>query len=125
MLSTVRSIPRAEFDQWLADGGGGMMGTQLLTLKGCTACHSLDGSPLIAPTFQGIWGRTEMVRKGDALYEVVVDADYVRRSIRDPNEEIVDGFQPQMPSMEGLVSDEDLEAIIKIFQSPDLAGGGE
>jgi cytochrome c oxidase subunit 2 len=54
-----------------------------------------------------------------------VDADYVRRSIRDPNEEIVDGFQPQMPSMEGLVSDEDLEAIIKIFQSPDLAGGGE
>lgn len=125
MLSTVRSIPRAEFDQWLADGGGGMMGTQLLTLKGCTACHSLDGSPLVAPTFKGIWGRTEMVRKGDALYEVVVDEDYVRRSIRDPNGEIVDGFQAQMPSMEGLVSDEDIETIIQIFQSPDLAGSGE
>ena len=37
---------------------------------GCTACHSLDGTKLVGPSFKGIFGKTEKLRDGS---EVVVE----------------------------------------------------
>jgi len=47
MLSLVKSIPQAEFDEWYGSEVVMATGTELLTQKGCIACHSLDGSSLI------------------------------------------------------------------------------
>ncbi len=126
MLSKVRSLPRPVYDQWVADGGGGMVGTKLLTLKGCMACHSLDGSRLIGPSFKDVFGREEWVLTDGERRRIVVDEDYIRRSLREPNADVVEGYDPVMPPMTGIVNDEELETIIQILKSLDVpAGEGE
>ncbi len=122
MLAKVRSLPQAEFDQWLADGGGGMVGTKMLTLKGCTACHSLDGSRLIGPTFKDVYGRSELVLTDGELREITVDDDYIRRSMLEPNADVVQGYDPVMPPITGLVDEEEMETIIEILKG--LSGEG-
>ena len=54
-------IPAAEWDEWMGIEAGPPAGSQLLAVKGCTACHSLDGSPLIGPSFKGIYGPLGLV----------------------------------------------------------------
>jgi mono/diheme cytochrome c family protein len=68
-------------------------GAQLYKAKGCNACHSLDGTKIVGPTFKGIWGRTEETSGGT----VTVDEAYVKESIETPNAKIVNGFPPAMP----------------------------
>lgn len=70
-------------------------GTQLYKAKGCNACHSLDGTRIVGPTWKGIWGRSEETDKGP----VTVDEAYVTESILEPNAKIVAGFPPAMPKL--------------------------
>ena len=117
MLSSVKSIPAREFDEWMGVAPVIPEGRELLAVKGCIACHSLDGSKLIGPTFQGIWGRTETVVLPDGTKrDVVVDEDYVRKSVMDPAAELVDGYQNLMPPQGNLVNEEELEGIIEALK---------
>lgn len=59
----------------------------------CVACHSTDGTALAGPTWQAIIGRQEAMADGSS---VVIDADYIRNSVVDPNAQIVAGFQPNV-----------------------------
>jgi cytochrome c oxidase subunit 2 len=77
------------------------------------ACHSSDGSKMIGPTFQGIFGKQQIVMVDGEEKEVVVDGEYLRRSILQPNLEIVKGYQALMPSQEGQISEQELVAIIQ------------
>src|SRR4051812_23339469 len=58
-----------------------VFGAHLYKLKGCVACHSVDGSPRVGPSFQGRWG-TEVLLVGGA--KVKMDEAYVRESLRNP-----------------------------------------
>ncbi len=69
----------------------------LLESKGCIACHSLDGSVTVGPTFKGRFGQREVVRSGDSEREITIDEAYYRRAIQDPQAEIVKGYPPVMP----------------------------
>lgn len=71
-----------------ADGGA------VLKNKGCTGCHSVDGSVQQGPTFAGLAGRSRRVLVGGSGHEVVADAAYLRRSIVEPDAEVVEGYQP-------------------------------
>ncbi|MDH3198931.1 MAG: cytochrome c oxidase subunit II [Candidatus Krumholzibacteria bacterium] len=137
MLTKVHVISRAEFDEWYeaegakvaearatleagaeADTGAlAALGKQLATSKGCVACHSVDGTPLIGPTFKGAYGMTETVVTGGAERQVMVDDDYIRKSILDPTADVVKSFQPLMPSQEGLVTDQEIQAIIEYIKT--------
>ncbi len=116
MLSLVKSIPPAEFDEWLGLDLGPASGTQLLTIKGCTACHSLDGSKLIGPSFKGVFGRTEIVLTDEIAREIVVDEEYIRKSMLEPEADLVEGYQNLMPPQSTLVNDEEMEAIIEVLK---------
>ncbi|MEE2827870.1 MAG: c-type cytochrome [Myxococcota bacterium] len=59
----------------------------------CNACHTIDGSALVGPTLQGIFGRSEKMADGS---ELVVDDAYLVESILEPNAKIVEGFKPSM-----------------------------
>ena len=48
----------------------------------CVSCHSLDGTPGVGPTWQGVYGREERLTDGTT---VIVDDAYIRESIYDPN----------------------------------------
>jgi cytochrome c oxidase subunit II len=63
---------------------------------GCTACHSIDGSAQIGPTFKGLYGSKRVLANGQT---VVADEAYIRESIENPGAKVVKGFEPNMPSM--------------------------
>jgi cytochrome c oxidase subunit 2 len=71
---------------WYAEPPGGQYAA-------CSGCHSLDGTPLAGPTWQGIYGRQEPLDDGTT---VTADEEYIRNSILDPNAQIVTGFQPNV-----------------------------
>jgi cytochrome c oxidase subunit 2 len=85
---------------------------QLLETKGCTACHSLDGSPGIGPTFKGAYGRTQKMTDGST---VTVDENYLRESIVDPDEKIVAGFDPLMPKTP--LTDKEIKEIVDYLKT--------
>ena len=98
---------------------GGDLAAQGMTIaqnQGCLGCHSTDGSRLVGPTWQGVYGSQETLTDGTT---VTVDDEYIRESIVDPNAKVVEGFQPNlMPQNFGdTLSDEDIEAIIAYMKS--------
>jgi cytochrome c551/c552 len=64
----------------------------------CAACHSLDGTRLVGPSFKGIFGRKQtIIRKGKKM-EINVDESYLLRAINDPLAEHPEGYPPAMPN---------------------------
>jgi mono/diheme cytochrome c family protein len=87
------------------------LGKKLYKGKGCNACHSIDGTKIVGPSFKGIWGKTEKTSAGD----VVVDQAYVAESIRQPMAKVVDGFPPAMPP--AVVTDVEAQSIAMFIES--------
>ncbi len=69
---------------------------ELIEKYGCIACHSLDGSEQIGPTFKGLYGSKRVLSNGST---VIADDAYLRESIDKPEAKLVKGFEPNMPSM--------------------------
>lgn len=118
MMSTVEAVSEEEYRRWLTEKAEPESeGRALLQQYGCLGCHSLDGSPGAGPTLQGIFGREETVITDGTEREIVVDADYLKRSILEPNADIVKGFQAIMPGFEGRISEDELQTIVEFLRS--------
>ncbi len=129
MLSGVRVMPKEEFDAWLTDTTAlapvmdtetspADQGLEVLRRIGCNACHSMDGSKLVGPSYLGGWGNTRTVITGREEREVTFDEAYVKRSIFDPSADVVKGFNKGlMLSYEGLVSEEEADLIIEYLKA--------
>jgi cytochrome c551/c552 len=90
---------------------GAERGAGLYKSKGCNACHSIDGTKVVGPSFKGLWGKTEETDKGP----VTVDEAYVRESILTPTAKITAGFPPAMPPQ--ALSDDDIKSIVLYLQT--------
>ena len=88
-------------------------GRQLADSYGCVACHSTDGTVLVGPSWQGIFGSQESLEGGGTA---TVDGDYIRESINDPYGKLVEGFGELMPTGLG-VTDEEIDSIILYIES--------
>lgn len=129
MISEVVVMEPDEFWEWYDDPDAmvmevpddanlALLGRQLVESKGCVACHSLDGSSLVGPTFAGRYGETITVITGGQEREIVYDEEYIKRSIYDPDYDITKGFRPgQMLSYEGEISDQEIEFIVEFLRS--------
>jgi cytochrome c oxidase subunit II len=84
----------------------GAGGKKILEEKGCLACHSVDGSPLVGPTFKGAWGQT--VELTDGTRHVLND-DFFRELMEDPSKYTVKDFPPVMPKLP--LKDEEIKQI--------------
>jgi len=117
MIGTVIVMPPNEFKAWLA--GGGMEGSlaqrgaKLFTDLACVTCH-LDSGQGRGPSLKDIIGTTVETQAGE---KVVVDEAYLRESILNSQAKVVKGFQPLMPTFQGLVSEENLVALIEHVKS--------
>ena len=98
----VASLPPAE------------LGQKIYKEKGCNACHSIDGSVIVGPSFKGIYGHTVELQDGS---KVDVDENYIRQSILEPQSQMVKGFPPVMPSFKGILSDDDVTAVIAYIKT--------
>lgn len=119
MLAKVHVVDQAEFDKWVGGDPDAALppaerGKKLYTLKGCNACHSLDGAKVVGPTFKGIWGREEELVDGS---KVKVDENYVMESITNPQAKLVKGFPPSMPTFQGVVNENETKAIIEFLKT--------
>ena len=85
--------------------------------NGCAACHSSDGSKLVGPSVKDVFGSKRIVIKDDNEVTLTVDADYIKRSLNDPNVEVVKDFNPIMPSYKDKLNEDELNAIIEYFKS--------
>lgn len=93
-------------------------GEALFVKQGCKSCHTIDGGTAVGPTFKGLYGKTETVLVNGVEQQVNVDDNYIRRSIENPNGEIVKGFPSnQMPVFKGLLSDTDIADLTTFIQS--------
>ncbi|MBW6535479.1 MAG: cytochrome c oxidase subunit II [Mariniphaga sp.] len=127
MYSYVKVIEDSAFQSWMVDTtqvvaealeSPTATGRRIMQNIGCFACHTIDGNKLVGPTFKGIWGATHTVTTGREKREVEVDEEYIRRSIYDPNADVVEGFnRGLMLSYEGQLSDEDVENIIEYLKT--------
>ena len=93
-------------------------GHKLQQAHGCYACHSLDGSPSVGPSWKGLYGKTEILNDGST---VTVDEDYLRESILDPGAKIVKGYPPVMQAY--TFTDAELDALIAFTKA--LSGDSE
>jgi len=139
MMTKVNVMLQEDYDEWYetegakiaelqealessSDGGDksaalAAAGKHLASSKGCVACHSDDGSRLIGPSFKGVYGKKEIVIANGTEREITVDDDYIRKSITDSMSEIVKGYQPLMPPQEGLVTNQEIDALIEYIKS--------
>jgi cytochrome c oxidase subunit 2 len=121
MLAPVNVLSQSEFDAWVLSQTGPVSddpverGQIFAQQFGCLACHSIDGSQLVGPTWLGVFGSTEMLDDGSSM---LVDGNYLFKSIRDPGIQIVAGFQNLMPEAIGNdMTDEQIEDVIAFIES--------
>jgi cytochrome c oxidase subunit II len=87
-------------------------GKKVAQTLGCIACHSIDGSKTVGPTWSGLYGKTEVLTDGSS---VVADDDYLKESITNPAVKIVDGYPPVMQSY--ALNEEQLDALVALIKS--------
>ncbi len=73
------------------------LGRKLYVRKTCNACHSLDGTRLVGPSFKGLFGKNEALEGGRS---VKVDEAYLKKSLAEPAADVVLGYAPTMPVLE-------------------------
>lgn len=129
MFTKVVVHPPGEYEKWLAGAGNEYKnmppveaGKLLYARKGCAQCHSVDGKAGTGPSFKGIYGERVLLIGGESL---VVDENYLRESIVDPQAKIVQGYQPVMQTYRGILSDDEITNIIEYIKSLKyLSGSG-
>lgn len=130
MLASLKVVSRGEYDQWLADRSEELaalkmppaeLGRKIWEGKGaCKSCHSLDGSRLVGPSWLKLFGRTEKDTQGN---EFVVDENYIKESIIEPNKHVVAGYAPNlMPSYAGQLDDREINGVIAFIRTLDGTG---
>lgn len=116
MIGEVVVMQPEDYAEWLASGKAegslASQGEKLFQEFSCTTCHRPD-SGARGPNLQGLYGRP--VRLTDNRV-VVADDNYIRESILNPNAKVVAGFQPIMPTFQGVVSEEGLIQITEYIK---------
>lgn len=132
MLAKVYVLEKDVFDEWYNSDKKTPFdkeskvavhpGLTLLNDNGCIGCHSLDGSPLVGPSYKDMFGRAVKVTVDGTLKEVISDEAYLKKAIVDPDKEIVEGYTGgMMSSYKDVISDEDIDKIIDYFKDGDAA----
>ena len=94
-------------------------GKALYTSDGCSACHSLSGTPGAGPSFKGLAGGTSTLTTGQT---VTADDAYLERSIADPDAQIVKGYHQGImaPAVAGFglsAKPDDIRALVAFIKS--------
>jgi cytochrome c oxidase subunit 2 len=121
MEGLVRVVSQEDFDEWIktqqasAPADPAMRGQQLVQQFGCLACHSIDGTPKIGPTWEGLFESDVPLADGST---VTADHEYLIQSIVDPNLHIVAGYSPNvMPPFADTLDQTQVESIATYIET--------
>jgi cytochrome c oxidase subunit 2 len=117
MTGEVIVMEPSEYQTWLSggapEGSLASAGEKLFQDLACNTCHRPDAQGR-GPNLQGLFGSTVTLQNGE---KVTADEAYIRESILNPSAKVVAGFQPIMPTFQGLVTEEQLLELIEYVKS--------
>lgn len=118
MIGWVVVMEPRDYEAWMSGGGGSgqplaVSGQKLFSELGCITCHRSDTQGR-GPNLAGVFGKPVLLEDGRT---VIADDNYVRESILEPAAKIVKGFKPVMPTFQGQISDEQLNALVAYVKS--------
>jgi cytochrome c oxidase subunit 2 len=128
MIGQVVVMEPAEYAAWLSGGStteGSMAanGQRLFQELGCASCHRSDTQGR-GPNLVGVYGHPVMLDTGST---VTADENYIREAILNPGTRVASGFKPIMPTFSGIVSEDQVLALIAYVKSlaqPQQGGPG-
>ena len=111
-------MEQRDFDNWLAGNESGQtpvqQGKDLFENKlGCASCHA-GGADQRGAKLENIFGHDVKLVGGET---VKVTDEYIRNSILNPSSQIVEGYQPIMPTFKGQVTEEQLVSLVAYIKS--------
>jgi cytochrome c oxidase subunit 2 len=111
-------MEQRDFDNWLSGNVSGQtpveQGRDLFENKlGCASCHA-GGPQQRGAKLEGIFGKDVKLVGGQS---VKVDDEYIRNSILNPSSQLVEGYQPIMPTFKGQVTEEQLVSLVAYIKS--------
>jgi cytochrome c oxidase subunit 2 len=116
MIGKVVVMEPNDYQAWLSGDTGLPMaarGEQLFQQLGCVSCHLPDGAGR-GPSLLGKFGGQETLGNGTV---VAVDDVYIRESILAPQQKLVAGYQPLMPTFQGQVNEEGVMSLIEYIKT--------
>ncbi len=121
MLSSVTVLPVEEYEAWfekaptITDEHPGLT---VMKQNACLTCHSQDGSKIIGPSFKGIYGHEVTVVTDGIERQVMVDDEYITRSIKQPGSDVVQGYMNGlMVSYENVLTDQQIKDVIEYIKT--------
>lgn len=124
MIGWIEVMEPNDFQAWLGGGRASdspaAAGEKLFQDLVCISCHR-DDALARAPQLKGLFGSTVQLQNGATT---VADESYIRESIVNPQAKVVAGFQPIMPTFQGLVTEEQLLQLIAYVRSLGEAAPG-
>ena len=111
MIGSVVVMEPAQYEAWMSGTSTGPLsatGEKIFAELGCGTCHRTDVQGR-GPNLQGLFGKQVSLQDGRT---VTADENYIRESILDPGAKIVNGYKPVMPTFQGLVTEEQLNALV-------------
>jgi cytochrome c oxidase subunit II len=116
MMGSVIVMEPSDYEAWMGGGGNQPLlvtGEKLFSELGCVTCHRSDTQGR-GPNLVGLYGKPVLLEDGRT---VTADENYIRESILVPTAKIVSGFKPIMPTFQGQISDEQLNALLAYVKS--------
>jgi cytochrome c oxidase subunit II len=118
MVGWVYVMEKEEYERWLAGNVSNQTpveaGKDLFEAKlGCASCHQQNNQGR-GPTLVGLFGKEVKLNNGQ---KVIANEEYIRNSILNPQSQIVEGYQPIMPTFKGQVTEEQLVALVAYIKS--------
>jgi cytochrome c oxidase subunit 2 len=116
MVGSIIVQEPAQYEAWMSGASTGPLsatGEKIFAELGCATCHRSDTQGR-GPNLQGVYGQPVQLEDGRT---VTADENYLRECILDPGAKRVKGFQPIMPTFQGLVSEEQVNALVAYIKS--------
>ena len=116
MIGDVVVMEPAQYEAWMGGTNNGPLsaaGEKIFAELGCATCHRSDTQGR-GPNLIGVFGKPVQMEDGRMI---TADENYLRESILDPGAKVVKGFKPVMPTFQGLVSEEQLNALVAYVKS--------
>jgi cytochrome c oxidase subunit 2 len=125
MIGWVTVMEQEEYERWLASTTPSEVpeeaGRKLFEGMRCASCHvttpgvsQIDGAAPRGPSMVDIYGR-EVALKDNR--KIVVDDGYIRESILHPMAKVTAGFEPNMPTYEGQLGEDQILQLIAYIKS--------
>jgi cytochrome c oxidase subunit 2 len=99
-------------------------GRQLFEELRCNSCHRVDSTalyPATGPVLEGLYGHPAELQNNRS---VIADAQYIRASILYPQQKLVAGYPPVMPTYKGQINEGELMRLVAYIKSLGGEGSG-